>query len=610
VRHWLWPLALVLLCGPLCRVGAAAELARIAVVVGANRAPAGRVTLRYAHEDARRVADVLSGVAGFAKDGVKVLLDPEPKAVLAALDAELAAAQRRGGESLLFFYYSGHADDRSIFPAGLALPFSELKLRLEDTRAKLRIGLIDSCRGGSWTGSKGLKKVEPFEISGAQTLAEEGSVLIASSTGQENAHETEALRGSFFTHYWNAGLRGAADRSGDGVVSLGEAFEYARSLTIKQTALAGQAPQHPSFQMKLSGRRDFPLVSLINQRTTLVFEQSTGPVEVVRLSDGLVVVESTPGARRLRLGLASGSYLVRRRTPDAVWARVVSLSAGGVTSLAESELERTSLSPSAAKDAMIREASPASWATQRVYASVAGGVRHAPVIDPGLRLGAADGSVVVALRASVRLTRHLWLAAPLAAVFDAERESSLNWFAWAGVPTLGGADEPGDGITLRGFTAFGADLRYRQSAQHTFNATLAELGAFTWTENGQYCAMTAQPGMGCQQVDHRTWPTTWATQFTLGISESVPGAVTFNLGAGIAANLLVDGSFSSAEAGSAERNLVVALGSIQRVGLRTLPLIHVLVGQSWGIDVYAVGAYLPAKQGWVETYMGGISYEH
>ncbi len=133
---------------------------------------------------------------------------------------------------------------------------------------------------------------------GAQTLAEEGSVLIASSTGQENAHETETLRGSFFTHYWNAGLRGAADRSGDGAVSLGEAFEYARSLTIKQTALAGQAPQHPSFQMKLSGRRDFPLVTLSKQRTTLVFEQSTGPVEVVLLSDGLVVVESTPGARR------------------------------------------------------------------------------------------------------------------------------------------------------------------------------------------------------------------------------------------------------------------------------------------------------------------------
>jgi len=609
VKRWWWLLALVLLCGPLCGVSAAAELAKVAVVVGANRAPPARATLRYAHEDARRIADVLGSMAGFAKEGVKVLLDPEPKAVLAALDAELSAAQRRGGETLLFFYYSGHADDRAIFPAGVALPFSELKPRLEDARAKLRIGLIDSCRGGSWTGSKGLKKVEPFEIAGAQTLAEEGSVLIASSTGQENAHETEALRGSFFTHYWNAGLRGAADRSGDGVVSLGEAFEYARSLTIKQTALAGQAPQHPSFQMKLSGRQDFPLVTLIKQRTTLVFEQSIGPVEVVRLSDGLVVVESTPGARRLRLGLPSGSYLMRRRTPDAVWARVVSLSAGGITNLAETDLERTSLSPSATKDAVLREASPASWAAQRLYASVAGGVRHAPVIDPGLRLGAADGSAVVSLRASARLTRHVWLAAPLAAVFDAESKSSLNWFAWAGVPTLSGADEPGDGITLRSFAAFGADLRYRHSAQHSFNATLAELGGFTWTENGRHCVLGAPTA--CQQyVNHRQSPTSWTTQFTLGISESVPGSVTFNLGGGIGANLLVKGSFSPAAWDSPERNFVVAFGSVQRLGLRTLPLVHVMVTPAWGVDLYAVGAYVPALSGWVETYMAGVSYEN
>ncbi len=134
MKRWLWLLALVLLCGPLCTVSGAAGLAKVAVVVGANRAPPDRATLRYAHEDARRVADVLGSMAGFPKDGAKVLLDPAPKAVLAALDAELSAARRRGGETLLFFYYSGHADDRAISPAGLALPFSELKPRLEDAR--------------------------------------------------------------------------------------------------------------------------------------------------------------------------------------------------------------------------------------------------------------------------------------------------------------------------------------------------------------------------------------------------------------------------------------------------------------------------------------------
>jgi hypothetical protein len=608
LKHRIWLLVLLLWCGPLRGVAAAAELSKVAVVVGANRAPPGRALLRYAHEDARRVADVLTSLAGFSKDSVTVLLDPQPDAVLAALDRALVAAGKRAGESLLFFYYSGHADDRAIFPSGESLPFAALKSRLEDPRARLRIGLIDSCRGGSWTGSKGLKKVEPFEIEGSQLLAEEGSVLIASSSGQENAHETEALGGSFFTHYWNAGLRGAADRSGDGVVSLNEAFEYARTFTIRNTALAGQPPQHPSFQMRLSGRRDFPLVLLGKQRTTLVFEQSAGPVELVRLSDGLVVVESTPGARRLRLGLPSGSYLVRKRTPDAVYARVITLSAGGESNLAEHELERATLSASATKDAAVLDRQPPSWAAEGGYASVAAGVRHAPVIDPGFRFGASDGGAVFALRASLRAAKRLWLAAPLALVYDAEREGRLNWFAWAGVPTLSGTNEGRDGVVLRGFTALGADVRFRQSARHAFNASLAELGSFVWTENGAYCSSGAS---ACPQpVNHRAPPSTWLTQLTFGLSETIPGAVTFNVGVSAGANVLVKGTFSSAGAGDAERNLVLAFGSVQRAGLRPLPLIHVPISDAWSVDAHVVAAYLPSTQGWVETYLGGFSYEH
>jgi hypothetical protein len=608
LKHCIWLVILLLLCGPLRGVATAAELSKLAVVVGANRAPPGRAPLRYAHEDARRVADVLTSLAGFSKENVTVMLDPPPAAVLAALDQGLAAARQRAGEAVIFFYYSGHADDVAIFPSGEALPFAALKTRLEDARAKLRIGLIDSCRGGSWTGSKGLKKVEPFEIASSQVLAEEGSILIASSSGQENAHETEALGGSFFTHYWNAGLRGAADRSGDGVVSVSEAFEYARTFTIRNTALAGQPPQHPSFQMRLSGRRDFPLVLLGKQRTTLVFEQSAGPIELVRLSDGLVVVESTPGARRLRLGLPSGHYLVRKRTRDAVYARVITLSAGGVSSLAEHELERAALGASASKDAALLERQPPSWAAEDGYFSVAAGVRHAPVIDPGFRFGAGDGGGVLALRASVRLAQRLWLAGPLALVYDAERQERLNWFAWAGVPTISGTDEPGDGIVLRGFTALGVDGRFRQSSRHTFNATLAGLGSFVWTQNGAYCPAGAS---ACATpIDHRAAPSTWLAQLTLGLSETIPGAATFNVGASIGANLLFKGTFSAASANEPERNLIVAFGSVQRAGLRPLPLIHVPITGAWSIDAHVVAAYVLATQSWVETYLGGFSYEH
>jgi hypothetical protein len=527
-------------------------------------------------------------VAAFNPQNIHQLLDPSPAELLAALDRELAAAARVGEETLLFFYYSGHADDRALFPHGEPLPFAVLKARLDDARAKLRIGVLDSCRGGSWTGSKGLKKAEPFEIDVAPQLAEEGSVLIASSSGQESAHETEALQGSFFTHHWNAGLRGAADRSGDGRVSLGEAFEYARGLTIRDTAMIGQEPQHPSFQMKLSGRQDFPITTLANQRTTLLYEQVTGPTEVVRLNDGLVVVETAPGARRVRLGLPAGSYLVRRRSADGVFVRIVTLSAGSATALAEAELSRSTLAAGRVKGLERDEVSGISWTDQRFFGALAAGIRHAPVIDPGLRLGAADGNAVVMLRVSARLMRKLWWAAPLALVYDAERPRAFNWLFWGGVPVLSGAHS-NDRYSVTGFFGAGVDVRYRQSERHTLNGSLSELSAFEWA---------------------KAWPGTFTTQLTLGLSETIPDAVTFNLGVGVSANAIIDGHWSSAPADASERGATLAFGSVQRAGLRPLPLIHVPLGSGFGLDAYAVGAYVPAKHGWVETYLAGFSYVH
>jgi hypothetical protein len=578
--------ALMLLIGTFSRSAPAAEIRKVAILVGANLAPPGRVPLRYAYEDARRVREVLLTVGGFLARDVRLLLEPAPSDVLAALDQELAQAGHRPDQTLLFFYYSGHADQASLFPSGQALAFAALKARLEDQRVKLRIGVLDSCSGGSWTGSKGLKKVEPFQVEVALQLAEEGSVLIASSSGQESAHETEALQGSFFTHYWNAGLRGAADRGGDGVVTLGEAFEYARTLTIRDTALLGHDPQHPSFQMRLSGRRDFALASLANQRTTLLYDQLAGPTEIVRLSDGLVLVETPAGPRRVRLGLPAGSFLVRRRLGEHVFARIVSLSAGRTTNLAETELERSDLSAGRPKGGDSSELA-LSWNERRFFTSFALGVRHAPVIDPGLRLGADDGTGVILLRVSARIAGGFWWAAPAALVFDARRPAPFNWFAWAGLPVLSASHRDSEGYVVNSFVGAGLDARFRSGERHTFNLSLSELGAFQWTESS---------------------PDTFATQLTIGLSETLPATVTFNLGAGVATNLIVSGRLGSQAFDSGERGTVLSLGSVQRAGLRPLPLIRVPLGGGWSIDAHAMVAYVPSQSGWVETYLAGVGY--
>jgi len=320
------------------RADGAPTTRRLAVVVGANAAAPGRKPLRFAHRDARAVAQVLRDLGGFGSDEVRLLLDPDPTAVLDALDAALRDADKAEVETLVLFYYSGHADTASLYPGGRSLALEDLRRRLDDSRAAMRIGIIDACRGGGWTGSKGLSESQTFAIEQALDLSTHGSVLIASSSGLEDAHESVALRGSFFTHHWNAALRGAADRNADDKVTLSEAFEYARALTIRDTALHTETPQHPSFRFNLRGRGDPQLAELSPGSSVIELGQVKGPLQVIHLGTGLLVVELPAGKRQVRVSLPPGRYVVRRRAGEQVLAREVRLGAGRRVSVLESSM--------------------------------------------------------------------------------------------------------------------------------------------------------------------------------------------------------------------------------------------------------------------------------
>jgi hypothetical protein len=314
---------------------AATPVRRIAVVVGANGAAPGRKPLRYAHNDATRVAEVLR-LAGFARRDIHVLRDPAPADLLATLDGALRSTA--GVPSMLVFYYSGHADARSLYPDGQQLDLIRLRERLDSSRATVRIGIIDACRGGGWTGAKGLSEAEVFEVNLPLRLSNEGSVLISSSSGLEDAHESESLRGSFFTHHWNAALRGAGDRDGDGTITIAEAFGYAKELTVRDTALHTETPQHPSFQLNLRGKNDLALVRLSARASLVTVEQRVGPIQLVHLDSGVVVLEVPRGKRRMKLALPPGRYLVRRESAREVFAREITVVAGKATTLSEEDL--------------------------------------------------------------------------------------------------------------------------------------------------------------------------------------------------------------------------------------------------------------------------------
>jgi hypothetical protein len=319
-------------------VAAPAEPHRVAIVVGANGAAPGRAALRYAHADAQAFADALVRVAHFAASDVDVLLDPKPQALTAKLDARLEQLKQQGGEGLLMFYYSGHADDGALYPAGEPLPLEELRRRLERDAATVRIGIIDACRGGNWTQAKGLTAEPPFAVQVPLNLQSEGSVLISSSSGLESAHESEALQGSFFTHHFIAGMLGAAKQTHEGTVTLAEAFAYAQEHTVRDTAVEVGTPQHPSFHINLKGRADLALASLDESPSAISLHETRGPLQLLQAQTGVALLEVPAGERTLKLAVPPGHYILRRADGTRVYVRELDVTPGAAISVDEANL--------------------------------------------------------------------------------------------------------------------------------------------------------------------------------------------------------------------------------------------------------------------------------
>ena len=84
---------------------------RHAIVVGVNQGPSPLVPLRYAHDDARKIEEILRELGGVPKSNMRLLLEPDLEELQSMLWTTTSAA-KPGDE--LFFYYSGHADDQGL----------------------------------------------------------------------------------------------------------------------------------------------------------------------------------------------------------------------------------------------------------------------------------------------------------------------------------------------------------------------------------------------------------------------------------------------------------------------------------------------------------------
>ena len=317
---------------------ATSGMRRIAVIVGANEPPPDRPALRFAHDDASELARVLEQVGGFSQSDVHLLLDPHPVDLIATLDSAARTTVASADDVLFVFYYSGHSDGQALFPHGEPIALADVRERLERLGARIRVGILDTCRGGSWTQSKGLSVGPPLATADLLNVDTEGTALVSSSSGLEDAHEADSVRGSFFTHHFAAALRGAADREGDGNVTLQEAFDYARDRTVRDSARLAKTPQHPSFDLALRGRQDIVLAVLPTRTSALQIKMARAPIEIIQLPSGVTVAD-VPAQGGLRIALPPGRYLARSVVDGRVYAKEVEVRPGETSTLADGELE-------------------------------------------------------------------------------------------------------------------------------------------------------------------------------------------------------------------------------------------------------------------------------
>jgi hypothetical protein len=331
-------------------------LRRFAIVAGNDAGGGDTRSLLYAGADARKVHDILTRLGGVRPEDATLLVGSSASQLLnavVAVESRAAEAAKRGERTVLFFYYSGHAKDGALRMGETRIPIDGIKARIASSPIDVRIAILDSCKSGAITRSKGARRAPAFEIQADSPRDAKGLVILTSSTSDEDSQESDAIGGSYFSHHLASGLLGGADRSGDGRVTLFEAYAYAYDRTVADTAESAAGAQHPTFSYDLAGNGDLVLTDVAVRREG-VYIPREAPSGVYFLVDGkgfvAAEISKADGVDR-RVALSPGRYRVKRRLPDRLRVGDIEVQRGQMIALAEAHLRDAPFSDDPVKGA-------------------------------------------------------------------------------------------------------------------------------------------------------------------------------------------------------------------------------------------------------------------
>lgn len=299
------------------------QINRYAILVGANDGGDERAILRYAETDAKMMAKVFSDIGGINTDSSILLLNPTKSSLLDSFNTikEYISSADENTRTELIFYYSGHSDEDGLLIRDSHLYYRDLKNAIKKTNADVKIGILDSCSSGAFTKLKGGRHSAPFLVD--ESIETEGHAFITSAAEDEAAQESNRLQASFFTHYLVSALRGAADTSLDGKVSLHEAYSYASRETLARTETTQAGAQHASYDFRLTGAGDLVLTDLRDAESTLtLIEDDFGRFFIRDENDNLISEVNKKYGTILNISVPASTYTIIKEV-DGLYSKQI-----------------------------------------------------------------------------------------------------------------------------------------------------------------------------------------------------------------------------------------------------------------------------------------------
>lgn len=314
---------------------------RFAFIAGANNGGQGRPLLKYAVSDAYAFFNVMKNLGGVSPEKSILLVEPDSKSFLRSMDnAEKILIQDRSKYKRveMIFYYSGHSDEQGILLGREKISYIELRKRIEKMQADVKIAILDSCSSGAFTRIKGGIMRSPFLVDSANDM--KGYAFMTSSSSDEASQESDKIQGSFFTHFLITGLRGAADMSRDGRITLNEAYQFAYNETLSRTEKSMAGAQHPNYNIMMTGTGDVIMTDIRKSNSALVLNRNLSGKFYIHDSDNILVAElNKPFGIETELGLGSGKYRIVNDNFGTVSESEINLTDTNRTILAQNDMK-------------------------------------------------------------------------------------------------------------------------------------------------------------------------------------------------------------------------------------------------------------------------------